>query len=247
MPLVRFRVGNNELAVFASEETLNCNATLSNAVWSFFYRIFITIPRFLLRPRAPLTVATVIKRPSTTMTGNCTVEVWDDAPEEAKLLAKRVSEQGWYHTFDLGHGIITPGAFDHSPIVERCKLPESLAGMRVLDVACFDGFWAFEFERRGADEVVALDVDTARELDFPPPVRSRMTEEELSREMGKGFKIVHNAKQSKVKRVHCNIYDLTPEVAGMFDLVHIGDVLLHLQSPAKALAKVREVTNFRFL
>ncbi len=39
--------------------------------------------------------------------------------------------------------------------------------MRVLDVGTWDGFWAFEMERRGAD-VVALDVEHESEYDWPP-------------------------------------------------------------------------------
>ena len=38
--------------------------------------------------------------------------------------------------------------------------------MRALDVGTWDGFWAFEMERRGA-EVTALDLDDERDLDWP--------------------------------------------------------------------------------
>jgi tRNA (mo5U34)-methyltransferase len=100
-----------------------------------------------------------------------------------------------------------------------------------------------EFERRGADEVVALDLEQARELDLPPVVRQKMTPAELDRRMGDGFRLVHQARGSKVERVHCNVYDLSPELRGKFDIVHIGDVLLHLQNPAKALANICRVTK----
>src|SRR5437016_1983956 len=40
-------------------------------------------------------------------------------------------------------------------------------GMRALDVGTWDGFWAFEMERRGAD-VLALDLDDPQDLDWPP-------------------------------------------------------------------------------
>jgi tRNA (mo5U34)-methyltransferase len=38
----------------------------------------------------------------------------------------------------------------------RFQLPEDLSGKRVLDIGCWDGFYSFESERRGAD-VVAVD------------------------------------------------------------------------------------------
>ncbi len=77
---------------------------------------------------------------------------------DTEQLQRLVDERRWYHTLELAPGITTPGFFDHRPMVDRYELPESLAGKRALDVGTFDGFWAFELERRGAD-VVALDVD----------------------------------------------------------------------------------------
>src|SRR5579862_4659707 len=73
-------------------------------------------------------------------------------------LESLVAEHTWYHTLELGHGVVTPGWFDTRPAVCAVRFPASLAGVRCLDVATFDGFWAFEMERRGAAEVVAIDL-----------------------------------------------------------------------------------------
>ncbi len=167
--------------------------------------------------------------------------------EAGRALARRVGELSWYHTIDLGHGVATPGFYDHRPILDHYQLPLRLDGLRVLDVACFDGFWSFEFERRGAAEVVALDIATARELDLPYGRRDRMSEAELERRFGAGFAVAHEVLGSRVKHVHCNLYDLTPELLGQFDLVHLGDVLLHLRDPARALHNLRRVTRGRAL
>jgi tRNA (mo5U34)-methyltransferase len=158
-------------------------------------------------------------------------------------LAARAGAIAWYHTLDLGHGVVTPGAWDHRPLLGRYRLPERLDGQRVLDVASFDGFWAFEMERRGAAEVVAADIATARELDLAPRTRDRMTEAELDRPFGAGFALAREALGSTVRHVHCNVYDLAPERLGVFDLVHCGDLLLHLRDPALALARIRGVTR----
>jgi tRNA (mo5U34)-methyltransferase len=246
MPLARVRALGHELAIFVSEELLTVDFAVRNPVWSWFYsrvvRPLVAIPRSLFARPAPITDAPTGK-PKTTFNSKSLIEVESDAPDEAKQLAQQASQIEWYHTFDLGHGIVTPGAFDHSPILHHYRLPDSLAGRSVLDVACFDGFWAMEFERRGADRVVALDIDEAKELDLPPVVRQKMTEEELHRKMGDGFRLVHRAKNSRVERVHCNVYDLSPDSLGSFDIVHIGDVFLHLQNPFKALANVARVTQ----
>jgi tRNA (mo5U34)-methyltransferase len=165
--------------------------------------------------------------------------------EEAKALAARVAALTWYHTIELPHGIVTPGYYDHRDLLPRYRLPERLDGLRVLDVATFDGFWAFEFERRGAAEVVALDVREKREIDLPPRTRAAMTEAELSFAFGRGFALSREALGSRVEPLHCNVYDLSPERAGLFDLVHVGDLLLHLRDPVRALTAIRSVCRGR--
>ena len=55
----------------------------------------------------------------------------------------------WYHTMELGPGIVTRGWFDLRPIVERMPWPD-VRGKRCLDIGTYDGFLAFELERRGA-------------------------------------------------------------------------------------------------
>lgn len=164
-------------------------------------------------------------------------------PLTGSKLAEQVSGINWYHTIDLGGGVVTPGYYDHAPILPHYALPERLDGMRVLDIACFDGFWSFEFERRGAAEVVALDVQRAAEIDLPWRTRAAMSDDELNRPFGKGFALAHATLGSKVQHVHCNVYDLTPEKYGMFDLVHCGDLLLHLRDPVGALMRIRSVVR----
>ena len=86
-------------------------------------------------------------------------------------LARQVSDLTWYHTIELPHGIVTPGVYDHRPLLPYYGLPETVSGQRALDIATADGFWAFELERRGAD-VTAVDVAQFAEHDFPPTVRA---------------------------------------------------------------------------
>ncbi|MHB1712893.1 MAG: class I SAM-dependent methyltransferase [Acidimicrobiales bacterium] len=137
---------------------------------------------------------------------------------------------------------MTPGVYDHRPLVPHLGIPEDLSGKRVLDVGTFDGFWAFEFERRGAD-VVALDLARWTDGDHPAGVREHMVEHGLDAETGVGFLIAHEALSSKVKRVTGRVTDLTPDTVGTFDIVHMGDVLLHQRDPLLALQRVRKVTD----
>lgn len=162
--------------------------------------------------------------------------------ESAASLADRAEACFWYHTIDLGQGVVTQGAHDHRPLLAHYGLAASYAGQRVLDVATFDGFWAFEFERRGAS-VVALDVATTAELDFPAPVADIARAEGLGAPTGTGFAVAAAALGSAVRRVEGSIYTLDPALLGTFDLVHVADLLVHLERPLQALRRVHGVTG----
>jgi len=157
-------------------------------------------------------------------------------------LANGVDGLWWYHTIDLPDGITTPGYFDHRPLVPHYGIPSNLDGADVLDVATCDGFWAFEFERRGA-RVVATDISRFEEYDFPPPIRRAMKERGIDRDTGAAFRFAKAALASHVERREVNVYDLSPETVGMFDVVHAGELLLRLQDPLKALRARRSVTR----
>jgi tRNA (mo5U34)-methyltransferase len=157
-------------------------------------------------------------------------------------LADRVGEVFWYHTIDLPGGVVTPGLYDHRSLAAEYAFPDDLTGQRALDIATFDGFWAFELERRGA-QVVATDIDRFSACDFPLSVHKLILDEDLDGKTSLGFEIAHEALGSKVERIVCNVYDLDPAVHGTFDLVHVADLLLHLESPLAALRAVRSVTK----
>lgn len=165
-----------------------------------------------------------------------------DTPE-ARALFEKVASMEWYQSIDLGHGVETQGFFDHRPLLEHYHLPESMTGLRVLDVATYNGFWAFEFEKRGADEVVAIDIECNADIDLAPVRRAQMDEQELRQPTGRGFQIAAEALGSKVNRQICDVYDLNPERVGMFDFVFCGDLLLHLTNPIRALQNIRSITQ----
>lgn len=160
---------------------------------------------------------------------------------EQKALYDQISGTNWYHSIDLGHGVITPGQFDHRPFVHLYGLPEDLNGKRALDVATFNGFWAFELEKRRAREVLTIDIEKCSDLDLAPRVRSGLSEEELNEESGDGFRIAKKILGSKVDRRIMSVYDLSPEAMGMFDFVFCSDLLLHLMNPMKALQRIHSV------
>ncbi|WP_354702344.1 Ubiquinone biosynthesis O-methyltransferase, mitochondrial [Paraconexibacter sp. AEG42_29] len=155
-------------------------------------------------------------------------------------IAERAAALGWYHVLELAPGVVTPGMFDLRGSEHHYHLPEDMTGMRALEVGTWDGFWAFEMERRGAT-VVAIDLDDERELDWPP--RRRPTEWP-ERARGAGFALASEVYESKVERVICSVYDMTPEkLGGQFDLVFCGSVLIHLRDQLLALERIAELTK----
>jgi tRNA (mo5U34)-methyltransferase len=153
-------------------------------------------------------------------------------------LLDRAREQGWYHTLELP-GLTTEGLFDMRQYVPQYGLPDSLEGKRVLEIGTWDGFWAFELERRGAAEVIAIDLDDEEDLDWPP--RRRTPNPDLVR--GQGFRLAKELLDSKVERVVRSVYHATPEDLGTFDLVFCGSVLLHLRDQLLALERIADLVK----
>jgi tRNA (mo5U34)-methyltransferase len=171
-------------------------------------------------------------------------------PPEASLerLRAQVSGRDWYHTLELAPGIVTPGWFDTRRIVPELPFPPSLAGKRCLDVGTFDGFWAFEMERRGAREVVAIDLLDHARADWPPNTRPE-TVETISRHKrgGGGFELASEWLGSSVLRRELSVYDVDRQRLGSFDFVYIGSLLLHLRDPVRALDRLRGVCTGELL
>ena len=175
-----------------------------------------------------------------------------------------LSNYYWYHTIDLGDGLITPGIYDYRDALSPYGFPEDMRGMTVLDVGSATGFFAFEFEKRGA-RVISVELPSLEDLDRfpgqtteqllkklekmilppeserPPEAERRDTKDELYFYLLDGpFRFCHMRLNSKVERCFSTVYDLSPAKLGVdgFDLVFLGDILLHTFSPWKALAAV---------
>ncbi|MDQ4049226.1 MAG: methyltransferase domain-containing protein [Actinomycetota bacterium] len=154
----------------------------------------------------------------------------------------------WYHTIEVVPGVVTPGVFDLRPVVGRLPWPD-VRGKRCLDVGTYDGFLAFELERRGAAEVVATDVSSHAEWDHEVRLGRQSIEflETIAGEKGAGIATARELLGSSVEKVEINAYELTPDRVGHFDVVVCGSLLLHLRDPLRALAAIRSVCSDRFM
>src|SRR3954466_9936846 len=143
-------------------------------------------------------------------------------------LASRAAELRWYHTIDLGAGVVTKGIDDTPVRLARLNLPSSFAGLSVLDIGAWDGFFSFEAERRGAARVVAADYYSWHGTGWGSKA---------------GFELARTALQSKVADIDIDVMDLSPERVGTFDVVLFLGVLYHLRHPLLALERVASVTR----
>jgi tRNA (mo5U34)-methyltransferase len=143
-------------------------------------------------------------------------------------LQSRVAALQWYHTIDLGDGIVTAGVDDTPQRLARLDLPASLTGLTVLDIGAWDGFFSFECERRGASRVVAADHYSWSDSSWGTKA---------------GFQLAREALGSAVEDVDIDVMDLSPERLGTFDLVLFLGVLYHLRHPLLALERVASVTR----
>ena len=164
---------------------------------------------------------------------------------DKKALQAQVDALTWYHTIDVVPGVTTPGWFDLRHALDDLPFPDC-TGKRCLDIGTWDGFYAYEMERRGAAEVVALDLPDLADLDYPPEVLADPDFDPSHTSLqarNAGFHLLHDMLDSKVQLVHGSIYDLDPEVHGTFDVVIIGSLLVHLRDPVRALAAAHSVTS----
>lgn len=170
-------------------------------------------------------------------------------PAREDLRQKVTDNPLWYHTLELAPGLVTPGRFDLRPVLSKLPWPD-VGGKRCLDVGTYDGFFAFELERRGAREVVATDVSHHAGWDWPVE-RRELGPDRLATmagpEKGLGFEIARKALSSRVQRLELSVYELSPKQLGSFDVVVCGSLLLHLKSPVRALEAIRSVCGGVFM
>ena len=171
------------------------------------------------------------------------------SPEQIAELKRKVAQiQSWYHRIDLGDGVETPGHFRMADYLRHYNFPDRMDGMRVLDVGASTGFFAYEFERRGAAEVIGVELPSWEAHDWTPRKRAELAQkspgekQNVDREvMRDGFTVVGEGLQSKrVQRVWKAIYDLRAAELGTFDLVFSGAMLMHVRDPILGIQRMRE-------
>jgi tRNA (mo5U34)-methyltransferase len=129
----------------------------------------------------------------------------------------------WFHNMVLDGVVTAPNHFlGDYPRTKWEKfasaLPADLAGRTVLDIGCNGGFYSIEMKRRGADRVVAIDLQAHYLAQAKLAAEVRGVELELRQ---------------------LSVYDVA-ELQERFDVVLFLGVLYHLRHPLLALDRIRE-------
>ena len=167
----------------------------------------------------------------------------------------------WYHSIDLGNGIVSSGKKSAEQLAkdwEALGMPD-MRGKSVLDVGAWDGYFSFRAEEAGASRVVALDhymwsLDLARQQDYldecafnnqvPAPFHTMPSMWKPDQLPGKvGFDTAHRARGSKVESVVGDLMTMDLDRLGTFDVVLYVGVFSRMRHPLLALERLAKVTG----
>jgi tRNA (mo5U34)-methyltransferase len=147
-------------------------------------------------------------------------------------IQQRIDRIHWYHEFDFGNGlraeVKTPDAQSHRALwrfIEAELDKVDFAGKTVLDIGCWDGYWSFYAERRGAARVLATD-DSSQNWTGSA-----------------GFHLAKELFQSSVEcDLELSVYDLS-KLEHKFDIILCLGVFYHLIDPFFAFAEIRHTCH----
>ena len=141
---------------------------------------------------------------------------------------------GWFHQIQVGHGIRTPGTHNSWQKMGRLQMPDNLTGWSVLDIGANDGFFSFQAELRGPERVLATDHSHwTGEYEYVGKIPGKKNHFETAREL----------RNSKVEDQTIDIYDISPDTVGKFDLVLCLGVMYHLVHFTVGLENAISVTK----
>jgi tRNA (mo5U34)-methyltransferase len=152
-------------------------------------------------------------------------------PDLTHRLRARVAEFPWWHSIDLGNGLVTPGRVPLPDCVSKAGLVfdrVNLSGLDVLDIGAFNGYYSFDAKRRGARKVLATDSYAWVNRD----IRGR-----------EAFDLARTILGAQVDAREIDVADLSPETVGRFDVVLYLGVFYHRYDAIEALAKAAAVAK----
>jgi SAM-dependent methyltransferase len=168
--------------------------------------------------------------------------------EAEPRLGVEVAECDFYHSVDLPLSGPQVGQWDLVGRFEDYIAHQDLSGKRVLDVGTASGFLSFEAERRGS-EVTSFDVSSAGLWNVLPINGTAFVDDytawhaNASRYLDRlrnSYWLCHHELGSGARCFYGDVYEL--DGAG-FDVVILGQILVHLRDGLSALAAAARVCD----
>lgn len=156
----------------------------------------------------------------------------------------------WYHSMELPELGLVSGAWDLRATIDDYLGRYDFQGKRCLDLGPATGYLTFEMERRGASEVVSVDLDLAKhEWEVVPFADPRFDREAMIATMRgyveqwqRAYWLAHRLVGSKARVHYGNVYALPPEL-GHFDVAMVGMLLSHLRDPLRLLEQLAHLVD----
>jgi tRNA (mo5U34)-methyltransferase len=147
-------------------------------------------------------------------------------------IQERIDSVNWYHDFEFPGGLRasteTPDKDFHRSVwqlIERNLDQVDMQGKSVLDIGCWDGYWSFYAERRGAQSVLATD-----------DVSQNWAE-------GTGLSLARSLFDSKIEvNQQVSVYDIA-SLNQKFDVILCMGVYYHLYDPFYAFSQIRHLCH----
>ena len=168
-----------------------------------------------------------------------TFPISPDCELSTEEIESKIATYFWHYPFKFGERFVESdresftgihgryyGYYSHVFPALLSMTGGSLSGNRVLDVACNAGWWSIQAKLAGADSVTGVD-GSAENVDQA------------------NFILALTGLDGIEYQVR-NVYDVSREALGQFDITFCFSLLYHLDKPILALERMREVTK-RFL
>ena len=159
-------------------------------------------------------------------------ETNDEAHSSARSIQAQIDSVSWYHDFEFPGGLRasteTPDKDFHRSVwrlIERNLDKVDMQDKSVLDIGCWDGYWSFYAERRGARSVLATD-----------DVSQNWAE-------GTGLSLARSLFKSQIEvNQQVSVYDIA-SLDKKFDVILCMGVYYHLYDPFYAFSQIRHLCH----
>jgi len=155
----------------------------------------------------------------------------DFPPQPLDGLREKVHSYHWFHSINLGDGIVTPGLKTRIEISREADVifgPISVRDRSVVDIGAWNGGFTVEAKRRGAVRILAVDEYAWNN----PELRGKET-----------FDLVMKRLGLDVEARLIDIQNANPTAIGRWQVVLFLGVFYHLLDPIAALKCLAAITD----